>query len=472
MAFFRKVVRVWLQELEDAIGGIVPLQPTAAQKDALDHAATTPSAANPYLTEADGGTITGVVAGTALTGGGGSGSVTLNVELGTSSSSACAGNDARLGDARTPTAHAASHQSGGTDEIATATAAANATPKAGAGAKLDIGWLPTGSTSATVAIGNDSRLSDSRAPTGAAGGDLGGTYPNPTVTALHTTTGPTQLVLGAWADATTGHTQCLKRSGSTAVGVDVLTLAGAGEFAAMTLKATPVAADLIPIEDSAAGNAKKYVTAGSVASLLNWQGGIGRTPLWVPPVLRGQSANANDKEFDVDADVTGAVEVWDATNNAARTPTYQAIDRSAANVGSTGVPRIQVPSSGRPSFMKTQVANGDITLVTWPVTVPTNCFIWCCLGAYVAGGSVADSVGFGFGGTTSSRADRAKSFFAERLSTGVFRTESNGVAGTGFERGRGRQQRPLENDRFHAHDHEPCRDHRWRLGWSTAALRS
>jgi hypothetical protein len=43
--------------------------------------------------------------------------------------------------ARTPTAHATSHQNGGSDEIATATAAAYAIPKAGSGAKLAQAWI-------------------------------------------------------------------------------------------------------------------------------------------------------------------------------------------------------------------------------------------------------------------------------------------------------------------------------------------
>lgn len=85
------------------------------------------------------GDITDVVAGTGLSGGAASGSATLNVVYGSTAGTAAEGNDARLSDARTPTAHASSHATGQPDAISPASIGAAATSHTHAAAAVTSG---------------------------------------------------------------------------------------------------------------------------------------------------------------------------------------------------------------------------------------------------------------------------------------------------------------------------------------------
>ena len=153
------------------------------------HKATHQTGGSDAITPADIGAAAKTIQikpGTGLTGGGTlEADRTLTVTYGTAAGTVCQGNDSRLSNARTPTAHKSAHKTGGTDALIPADiGAVPTTVQVIAGTGLSGGGslaanrtlaVSFGTTAGTVCQGNDSRLNNARTPvahkaTHAAGG--------------------------------------------------------------------------------------------------------------------------------------------------------------------------------------------------------------------------------------------------------------------------------------------------------------
>jgi len=133
---------------------------------------------------------------------------------------------------------------------------------------------------------NDTRLSDARTPSGSAGGDLGGTYPNPAVNKLATT--GASVVVSTAAPPTTG--QVLTATGATAASWQT---PGGGGYSATVVVAAPTG--VAATDTSAVSAALTAANAAGGGTVVLREGTYAINATLVVPtkvIVKGQSRNA------------------------------------------------------------------------------------------------------------------------------------------------------------------------------------
>lgn len=172
--------------------------------------------------------------------------------------------DSRLSNARTPTSHASSHQNAGGDEISVAGLSGELTddqpPKTHAlGIAHSTDTLANLNAKVTDATLDDS--SDPRTDDDAIHDDVTGEIN--AITAKSSLVGNDVFLI---EDSAASYAKKKVTAANLPGGVDTTAIhkATAAEISVITAKATPIAADLLLIEDSAAANAKKSIQAGNL----------------------------------------------------------------------------------------------------------------------------------------------------------------------------------------------------------------